>query len=374
MFDTGSAWLMTSLNADPMAVSLVQVAASLPIVLFTLPASALARHHRLATDSHRSRDCHPSRDRGVRDARFVGPRQSSGIVADDLFAVRRLFADGAGVADDHASLGNHAGTRKRHSCQWGRLQHRPRRGPALAGLVVTGFGIASPFLARWRRQSRDHRCATLVALALEDGRKVARRALTSAVHTGLRYAANSRNLRAILIRAAAFFPFACASWALLPLVARSQMTQGPECYGTLPSMIGAGAVGGSFALDSLKARLGPDRLVAFASLIAAFGLVLLGIARDPIVALCASFVTGASWTLVVASLYAATQVALPDWVRAWTRNILGGFLRSDHGRKRGVGACRWHGRATASAFSGGGRRHSSHSFDMALETRDGFRE
>jgi predicted MFS family arabinose efflux permease len=114
----------------------------------------------------------------------------------------------------------------------------------------------------------------------------------------------------------AFFPFACASWALLPLVARSQMTQGPECYGTLLSMIGAGAIGGSFALNWLKTRLGPDGLVAFASLIAAFGLVLLGLARDPTVALCASFITGASWTIVVASLYAAAQVALPDWVRA----------------------------------------------------------
>jgi hypothetical protein len=41
-----------------------------------------------------------------------------------------------------------------------------------------------------------------------------------------------------------------------------------------------------------------------------------GLARDPIVGLCASFVTGASWTLVVASLYAAAQIALPDWVRA----------------------------------------------------------
>jgi Na+/melibiose symporter-like transporter len=240
-------------------------------------------------------------------------------------------------------------------------------GPALAGLVITGFGIASPF---WLDGVGN---LVIIAALLwwRSPRKTAERPpaerLTSAVRKGLRYAANSRNLRAILIRGVAFFPFACASWALLPLVARSQMTQGPECYGTLPSMIGAGAIGGSFALDSLKARLGPDRLVAFASLIAAFGLVLLGIARDPIVALCASFVTGASWTLVVASLYAATQVALPDFVRAWTRNILGGFLRSDHGRKRGVGACRWHGRASGGAFSGGSRRRCSHSFDMALE-------
>jgi fucose permease len=183
-------------------------------------------------------------------------------------------------------------------------------------LVITGLGIAAPF---WLDGFGN---LVLIAALLwwRSPRKPAERPpaerLTTAVRAGLRYAANSRNLRAILIRAMAFFPFDCASWALLPLVARSQMTQGPECYGTLLSMIGAGAIGGSFALSWLKARLGPDGLVAFASLIAAFGLVLLGLARDPILALCASFVTGASWALVVASLYAASQIALPDWVRA----------------------------------------------------------
>ena len=42
MFDTASGWLITSLNANPLAVSLVQVAVSLPLFLFTLPAGALA--------------------------------------------------------------------------------------------------------------------------------------------------------------------------------------------------------------------------------------------------------------------------------------------------------------------------------------------
>jgi MFS family permease len=42
MSDTASAWLMTNLNAEPRAVSLVQVASSLPMFLFTLPAGALA--------------------------------------------------------------------------------------------------------------------------------------------------------------------------------------------------------------------------------------------------------------------------------------------------------------------------------------------
>jgi MFS family permease len=41
MSDAASAWLMTSLNADPRAVSLVQVASFLPMFVFTLPAGAL---------------------------------------------------------------------------------------------------------------------------------------------------------------------------------------------------------------------------------------------------------------------------------------------------------------------------------------------
>jgi MFS family permease len=42
MYNAASAWLMTSLDADPLTVSLVQVATTLPIFLFAIPAGALA--------------------------------------------------------------------------------------------------------------------------------------------------------------------------------------------------------------------------------------------------------------------------------------------------------------------------------------------
>lgn len=42
MYNAASGWLMTSLDADPLTVSLVQVATSLPMFLFALPAGALA--------------------------------------------------------------------------------------------------------------------------------------------------------------------------------------------------------------------------------------------------------------------------------------------------------------------------------------------
>src|SRR4051794_32559410 len=41
MFDTASGWFMTNLSGDPMTVSLVQTATSLPLFLFPLPAGAL---------------------------------------------------------------------------------------------------------------------------------------------------------------------------------------------------------------------------------------------------------------------------------------------------------------------------------------------
>ena len=42
MQNAAASWLMTSLNPDPFTVSLVQVATSLPLFLFALPAGALA--------------------------------------------------------------------------------------------------------------------------------------------------------------------------------------------------------------------------------------------------------------------------------------------------------------------------------------------
>jgi MFS family permease len=42
MYGAASGWLMTSLNPDPLIVSLVQAAATLPVCLFAIPAGALA--------------------------------------------------------------------------------------------------------------------------------------------------------------------------------------------------------------------------------------------------------------------------------------------------------------------------------------------
>jgi quinol monooxygenase YgiN len=79
--------------------------------------------------------------------------------------------------------------------------------------------------------------------------------------------------------------------------------------------IGVGAVGAAFGLPWLKAKIGADVLVAAGEVGTAATLVLFGLAREPILALTASFIAGISWIAVLATLNVSAQFALPDWVR-----------------------------------------------------------
>ena len=188
-------------------------------------------------------------------------------------------------------------------------------GPALAGAMIGGVGIAAPF---WMNALSN--LAVIGALlwwrpTSAQGIRLPPERLTAALVIGFRHARYSPHLRATLIRAAAFFFFASAYWALLPLVARDQIAGGPEFYGILLGAIGAGAVAGAFTLPWIKAVLGPDRLVALGTASTALSLILLGVAHHPVVALAACLLAGTSWISVLSSLNVSVQVSLPDWVR-----------------------------------------------------------
>ena len=166
MFDTGSAWLMTSLNADPMAVSLVQVAAGLPIVLFTLPAGALA---------------------DIIDSRWILIAVEIAIIvviaafamlvsfglATPAVLLPTIFLLNEGFSlttPARLSISPLLVTRaelERHRCQWGRLQHQSRRRACSRGLNHHRIWNCRTLLARRLRQSRTHRCTAVVALASE---------------------------------------------------------------------------------------------------------------------------------------------------------------------------------------------------------------
>jgi MFS family permease len=315
MFDTSSNWLMTSLNPDPMMVSAVQVATTLPMFLLTLPAGAL-------TDIIDARRMLIGAQFAVTAVSIVFATVVTMHWATPAVLLTTIFIlGGSGALAAPAWLVITPKLVSKHELDSAiainNTSYNVSRavGPALGGLAIAVFSIAFPF---WCFCLGN--IAVLAALIWWRAPRRARESLpaerlVSALRTGLRYAMNNRDIDSTLIRAVAFFPFASAYWALLPLVARTQMNNGPEVYGLLLGMIGVGSILGSFALNPLKARLGPDRLATVGTLGTILALALYGEARHPVIAGVASLVAGASWITMMTTLFVSAQVALPEWVR-----------------------------------------------------------
>jgi predicted MFS family arabinose efflux permease len=316
MNDVAAGWLMTTLAPSPLFVALVQTATTLPIFLFALPAGALA-------------------DIVDRRKLLIVVQVTLAFIIlllgllvlfermTPLLLLMFIFLAGCGAAltapawqavvprlvpkhDLQAAIAlNSVGINISRAI-----------GPALGGLIIAALGIAWPFLlnalsflgiiaalAWWRQQTTP-------------GKHLPAEHFAGAIRTGLRYARYSAPLRATLARAVAFFVFASAYWALLPLIARDVLGGGPGLYGILLGCIGAGAIGGAFLLPRLKAALGTDRLVALGTLGTALALLMFALVPDQRVATVASLIAGTSWIAVLSSLNVSAQLSLPDWVRA----------------------------------------------------------
>jgi predicted MFS family arabinose efflux permease len=313
--DTSSAWLMTTLNPDPRAVSLVQVASSLPMFLCTLPAGALADM--------------------VAQRRFLITLETlvvllmgllgAVIFFDRLTPIYLLSTNFIlGVVWSLASPAwlsttpllvaprDLAGANAANSVGYNLSR---AVGPAVAGLAIAKLGSSAPY---WLFAVAD--LSSIAALVWwrppkKSGLSMTRQRLNCAVRIGFRHAVKNRHLQAAMVRTVAVYPFACAYLALLPLIARHQLTQGPELYGILLAVVSVGAVLGSVVLTWMRKRLDANMVVAVGTCGLAIALVLFGLARDLILVGAAALIAGAAWTVVLSVLYVSAQLALPDWVR-----------------------------------------------------------
>jgi predicted MFS family arabinose efflux permease len=315
MYSAAAGWLMTSLDPDPLQVALVQAASTLPVFLFAIPAGAFAdifdkRKFLIVLEILTT----------VASAIFAA-MVGLGLVTPTSLLVFTFVIGATGALTvpawqsvvpqlvpkndlTSAVAANSVGVNISRAL-----------GPALGGVAIASLGILSPFwinavsnlgvigsLVWWKPAKATH-----TSLPAER--------FSGAVGAGLRYARNSPALRATLIKAAGFFLFASTYWALLPLVARTQVAGGPSLYGILLGAIGAGAVGGAFVMPRLRMKLGANWLAASGMAGTALTLVLYGLARDPVTALAASVLAGVSWIAVLATLTVSAQSSLPDWVR-----------------------------------------------------------
>ena len=314
MYDTASGWLMTTLDLNPLDVSLVHAATNLPMFLFTLPAGAISD--------------------------IVDPRRLIIAVSSAIAALIAVFA--GLVSFDLASPVLLLLTTFLLSAAWalnlpawlsmlpslvpksdlpeaiaadGVAYNLSRTvGPALSGFAIVSFGMSTPFWAFVAANLAVVATLLWLKAPLKETASLPAERLNSAVRVGLRHAVNNRLLRATIARALAVYPFAAAYWGLLPLIARHTGT-GAQHYGVLLSAISAGAIFGSVGQRFLHDRINLDWMVVLGTLGTAAALGLFGWTREFAAVLGACFCAGAAWVVILTSLYVSAQNVLPDWVR-----------------------------------------------------------
>jgi len=313
--DTSSAWLMTTLNPDPRAVSLVQVASSLPMFLCTLPAGALvdmveARRFLITLETL------VVLLMGLLGAVIFFNRLTPIYLLSTNFILGIIWslASPAWLSTTPLLVAPRdlAGANAANGVGYNLSR---AVGPAVAGLAIAKLGACSPY---WLFAAAD--MLSIAALIWwrspkKSGSSLTGQRLNCAMRIGLRHGFKNRLLQATMIRTVAVYPFAAAYLALLPLIARHQLTHGPAIYGVLLAIVSVGAVLGSVVLAWMQKRLDANSVVAVGTCGLAIALVLFGLADDFVMAGSAALIAGAAWTVVLSELYVSAQLALPDWVR-----------------------------------------------------------
>ncbi|MHB9119203.1 MAG: MFS transporter [Burkholderiales bacterium] len=315
MHEVGAGWLMTSLAPSPLMVALVQAATTAPVFLLALPAGALA------DIVDRRRYLIVSQVWMMAVALALGALTLAGLTTAPILLIF-TFALGIGTAMMMPAWGaitpelvNRAELQAAIGLNTMGMNVSRSVGPALAGLIVAAAGPgmvfilnAVSFLAVIAALKSWQRPAKVSELPAER--------VFGAIRAGLRYARHSPELRAVFTRGAAFFVFASASWALLPLLVRQDLKSGPGTYGLFLACIGIGAIAGALLLPHVHARASRDRIMAGATGLYSAAMLALAHSGNVYAAGAAMLVTGAAWISVVSSLMTAAQTALPSWVRA----------------------------------------------------------
>lgn len=312
----GAAWVMLSLGASPVLVSLVQAANTLPIMVFALVAGALA-------DTYDRR-------------RLMIAAQGFMLVVSTLLALVAwaglltpwllllfTFLIGSGAALNgpawQASVGEMVPRPVLPAAvAYNSMGFNVARsvGPAVGGVLVAAIGAAFAFavnaltylpllfvLARWR--------PAVAALS-----KLPREPLGAAMLAGIRYATLSPGIAAVLARAAVFGIGASAVPALLPLAARDLMRGGAQTYGLLLGAFGIGAVIGALASPRLRQWLSSENVVRAALAALAVGGIGMAFSHSLGLTLLALLLAGGGWVLALSTFNVTVQMSAPRWVVA----------------------------------------------------------
>jgi MFS family permease len=315
MNDVSAAWMMSQLTDAPLWIGLVQTAAMLPVFLLGLPSGALAdgldrRQFLLLTQLWISLTalvlC-----LAVYFDWISPPLLLSLVFLNGIGLAMRMPVLAAILPEVVPRIQLPA------AMALGAVSMNASRiiGPIAAGALMAVAGSAWVFavnallslltagmLLRWQRPQTQN------PLGPEQ--------LPRAMRVGVQYVAHSRHLKGVLLRMALFFLCTAALMALLPLLAQRLRPGGPWTFTLLIAAMGAGAIASTSCLPRWRRHFDRDALVLRGTIVQALSLLGMAWVTELWLAIVLMAAAGGAWITTGNTLSVASQLGLPDWVRA----------------------------------------------------------
>ena len=309
----GAGWMMTTLTSSHNMIALVQASSTLPIMIFSIAAGALADNF---------------------DRRTVMLIAQSGLMVVSLLLAGLAFFGlltpwllltftfliGCGTALFNPSWQASMGDVVRREDLPGAITLNAMGfnmmrsvGPAVGGVIVALAGAAAAFAV-----NAISYVPLIVALArwkpVRVPSKLPRENFGGAMWAGIRYVSLSPNLTTVMLRGFLFGLSATAVLALLPSVAADFVGGGALAYGTLLGCFGLGAIGGATLNGRIRERFSNEFIVRMACIGFAASSLALGVSRDPLLSHFVLIPAGACWVLCMSLFNVSIQLSSPRWV------------------------------------------------------------
>lgn len=313
MQTVGAQWFMVEHHAPPLLIALVQTATAAPVLLLGIPAGVLGEFL-----NRRTLLMWVQGFQVAISGTLVALTATGDMTPYLLLSLTLLLGAASAVQlPAYGALANEIVPRAYvpNAASLSSISVNLARaiGPAIAGLLISGLGVAFVFalnvvsfavfliiLVFWRQYRPEPRLSE---------------PFLDASRAGMRYVANARVVRRIYVRLGLFVLPGSALYALLPLIATDRLRLGSIGYGVLLAGLGVGSIAAAFYIPKFRDAVGPNRAVLISS--ALFGAGTVGVALSPTIYLTIPIlaVVGAAWIGAIASLNGAVQSFLPAWVR-----------------------------------------------------------
>ena len=313
--DTAATWVMSTLTPSPFLISLMSTVASLPFLIFTLPAGALA-------------------DMVDRKKLLVVMNLWLTVAAASLAVLGRLhllntsvilfsvFLMGVGFAFAAPAWASSVPEivypeELRSAATLGGLQMNISGivGPALGGVALSLIGPTLVF-------ALNAVCFFVVIFCILQWKRTqpqSKRGLESFFDSflkAIRYVRYAPGFQIVLARNALFALFISAIPALIPVIGLKSLHLNASQLGLLFTSQGIGSVAGAVVIIPWqRARYSSNVLIVLANLLVALVYVLMAFVRQPWFFFAVAAMAGIGWTLSASELWVAAQRAMPSWVR-----------------------------------------------------------